>query len=712
MKTSSAQAEKMASPTVDLTHSNLPVDERMRALRADLERYSHAYYVLDEPLIPDVDFDLVFRALEALEKDHPGLAAPDSPTQQVGGSAQSTFAPVAHEAPMLSLSNAMSEEEVEDFSSRGSSALGMSMEDILYSAEPKFDGLAMSLLYVNGKLVRGATRGNGETGEDVTENIRTIRNIPKDISANCKALGIDTPARLEVRGEVLMPRAAFEALNDRCRQKGEKTFANPRNAAAGSMRQLDSAIAGSRGLEFYAYALGVVDGLDLGKSHHEALEVLGSLGFPLSGLSRVVKGQAGMLGYFNEIGRRRDSLPFDIDGVVYKVDDFDLQKKWGWVSRSPRWAIAHKFPAQEAMTIVRDITIQVGRTGAATPVARLDPVSVGGVVVENATLHNINEIRRKDVRIGDVVIVRRAGDVIPEVVGPVIDKRGLDVREFHMPSNCPECDSALELPEGEAVSRCSGGFSCSAQRKAGLEHFVARRAMDIDGLGDVHLANAMDAGFVQDPADLFEWGSSVANWCALPRMGEKLAKRIVAQLEEAKTRPLARVLFSLGIRQVGETTAKNLAREFGSIEALMLADMDTLMRIEDVGPSVAKSIVDWSNNPRSRKLVDRMVASGLCPEAPALPAPGNEGLVGKTFVLTGSLPGMSRDEAQGLIEQAGGKVSGSVSKKTSFVVAGEDAGSKLKKAQDLGVAILDLDGLMNLLNPETEISASPRRHRP
>ena len=700
----------MAIQTVDLLHETLPPAQRASALRADIERYSKAYYELDDPLIPDVDFDRVFRALEALEREHPHLARSDSPTQKVGGAAQSTFAPVKHEAPMLSLSNAMSEDEVDDFSSRGAEALGLDADEIAYSAEPKFDGLAMSLLYVNGKLTRGATRGNGETGEDVTENIRTIKNIPKDIRAACRAKGIEVPARLEVRGEVLMPRAAFEALNDRCRQNGEKTFANPRNAAAGSMRQLDSTIAAQRGLEFYAYALGVVDGLDLGKSHHEALEVLQDLGFPMSGLSRVVKGQRGMLEYFNEIGAKRDSLPFDIDGVVYKVDNYDLQKKWGWVSRSPRWAVAHKFPAQEAMTVCRDITIQVGRTGAATPVARLDAVFVGGVMVENATLHNLNEIRRKDIRIGDVVIVRRAGDVIPEVVGPVLEKRSPEVIEFQMPSCCPECDSPLELPEGEAVSRCSGGFSCSAQRKAGLEHFVARRAMDVDGLGDVHLENAMAAGFVQDPADLFEWGASVSNWCQLPRMGEKLAQKIVNQLEEAKTRPLARVLFALGIRQVGETTAKTLAKRFGSLRALAAADMDTLMTVDDVGPSVAKSIVDWASNDRTRHLLDRLEAAGLAPEAPV--AVAGAGLDGKTFVLTGSLPGMSRDQVQALIEEAGGKVSGSVSKKTHFVVAGEDAGSKLKKAQELGVAILDLDGLLAMLQPQQEIAATPRRPRP
>jgi DNA ligase (NAD+) len=696
------------SGSSSLLHETLLPAERVARLRFDLDRYAKAYYDLDEPLIPDADYDKVFRALEALEKQHPHLARSDSPTQKVGGAAQSTFAPVEHLAPMLSLSNAFEDEEVDDFASRGSEALGLAPEQILYSAEPKFDGLAMSLLYVNGNLVRGATRGDGQTGEDVTENIRTIANVPQNITAACREKGIAVPDRLEVRGEVLMPRDSFEQLNERCRQSGEKTFANPRNAAAGSLRQLDSTVAASRGLAFYAYALGLVEGLDLGQSHHEALSRLRDLGFPVSDLAKVVKGQQGMLDYYKEIGSKRDGLPFDIDGVVYKVDDFKQQKKWGWVSRSPRWAVAHKFPAQEAMTPLRDITIQIGRTGAATPVARLDPVFVGGVMVENATLHNLNEIRRKDVRIGDMVIVRRAGDVIPEVVGPVLAQRPKDAREFQMPSNCPECDSALELPEGEAISRCSGGFSCSAQRKAGLEHFVARRAMDIDGLGEVQLANAMEAGFVQDPADLFEWGASMDNWCKLPRMGEKLATRIVDQIELSKSRPLARVIFSLGIRQVGETTAKSLAKTFGSLENLMVADLDQLMMINDVGPSVAKSIVDWSANPRNRALVDRLNNAGLSPEAPVAPAAG-AALEGKTFVITGTLPGIGRDEVKAMIEEAGGKVSGSVSKKTNFLVAGEEAGSKLSKAQELGVVVLDLPGLQALLAPP---NPAPRRPRP
>ena len=699
----------MAQASSSLLHETLPPTERVAKLRSDLDRYAKAYYDLDEPLIPDVDYDRVFRALEALEEQYPHLARSDSPTQKVGGAAQSTFAPVEHLAPMLSLSNAFEDEEVDGFGARGSEALGVSPDEIVYSAEPKFDGLAMSLLYENGKLVRGATRGDGQTGEDVTENIRTIANVPKDITAACRAQGIDVPARLEVRGEVLMPRDSFEQLNERCRQAGEKTFANPRNAAAGSLRQIDAKIAASRGLAFYAYALGLVEGLDLGQSHHEALSRLRELGFPVSDLAQVVKGQSGMLQYYREIGAKRDSLPFDIDGVVYKVDDFKQQKKWGWVSRSPRWAVAHKFPAQEAMTPLRDITIQIGRTGAATPVGRLDPVFVGGVMVENATLHNLNEILRKDVRIGDMVIVRRAGDVIPEIVGPVLSQRPANARVFEMPSNCPDCNSKLELPEGEAISRCSGGFSCSSQRKAGLEHFVHRRAMDIDGLGEVHLANAMEAGFVQDPADLFEWGASVSNWCKLDRMGEKLASRIVDQIELSKTRPLARVVFSLGIRQVGETTAKSLAKTFGSLDNLLAADIDSLMCINDVGPSVAKSIVDWASNPRNRALVDRLNNAGLSPEAPGAPAAG-AALEGKTFVITGTHPGMGRDEIKALIEEAGGKVSGSVSKKTGFLVAGEEAGSKLSKAQELGVAIIDLQGLQDLITPSP--APTPRRPRP
>lgn len=695
--------------TDSLLHEHLPPAERAVQLRADLERYAEAYYDLDAPLIPDADYDKVFRALEALEVAHPQLAVASSPTKKVGGSASSTFAAVQHLAPMLSLSNAFEDDEVGDFAGRGAEALGQTADEIVFSAEPKFDGLAMSLLYVDGKLVRGATRGDGTTGEDVTENIRTISNIPKDIGPLCKKAGVAVPAQLEVRGEVLMPRDAFERLNARCREAGTATFANPRNAAAGSLRQIDAKIAASRGLAFYAYALGVVEGLDLGGSHHEALNTLRTLGFPVSDLARVVKGQAGMLDYYRQIGQQRDQLPFDIDGVVYKVDRFDQQKKWGWVSRSPRWAVAHKFPAQEAMTLVRDITIQIGRTGAATPVARLEPVFVGGVMVENATLHNLNEIRRKDIRVGDTVIVRRAGDVIPEVVSSVLEKRPQNARVFEMPSCCPECDSKLELPEGEAISRCSGGFSCSAQRKAGLEHFVARRAMDIDGLGEVQLANAMDAGFIQDPADIYEWGSRMSNWCALPRMGEKLATRIVSQIEQSKTRPLARVVFSLGIRQVGETTAKSLARTFGSLNNIMAATEDQLMAINDVGPAVAKSIVDWSKDARNQALVRRLVDAGLSPEAPAAPTAG-AALEGSTFVITGTLPGMGRDEVKALIEEAGGKVSGSVSKKTHFLVAGEEAGSKLGKAQELGVKVLDLPALLAMLAPAP--SSSPRRPRP
>lgn len=701
-----SQAQPSASPSSVLLHEELPPRERIQRLRDDIARYNHAYYVQDEPLIPDVDYDAVFRGLAALEEQYPEFAGDSSPTRQVGGAAQSTFAPVKHLAPMLSLDNAFVDDEVEDFAARGSEALALAPDKLCFSAEPKFDGLAMSLLYENGKLVRGATRGDGITGEDVTENVRCIANIPKDITAACRKAGLPVPERLEVRGEVLMPRAAFEALNEKCREQGLKAFANPRNAAAGSLRQHDTAIVASRGLEFYAYALGLVEGLDFGNSHHETLAKLRKIGFPVSDLARVVRGKEGMLDYYREIGERRDSLPFDIDGVVYKIDDLALQKRWGWVSRCPRWAVAHKFPAQEKMTLLLDITLQIGRTGAATPVARLKPVSVGGVVVENATLHNLGEIHRKDIRVGDTVIVRRAGDVIPEVVSPVLELRPEGAKAFQMPKGCPECGSDLVQPEGEAVSRCSGGFSCSAQMRAGLEHFVARRAMDIDGLGDVHLANALEAGFIHDPADLYEWGSSVSNWCKLPRMGDKLASKIVSQIEQSKARPLEKVIFSLGIRQVGESTAKALARKFGSLDALMAADVDTLMQINDVGPAVASSIVQWCADPRNIKLVSRMVDAGLSPEAPA--ATGSS-LEGKTFVITGTLPDMGRDEAKALIEQAGGKVSGSVSKKTTYLLAGEEAGSKLAKANELGVEVIDLAALLAMLaGPQS----TPRRPRP
>lgn len=697
----------MSQPTTTLDlFDTLPLADRVAKLRQEIERHQYAYYVLDNPTIPDVDFDAMFRALEAIEDAHPEYLDSTSPTQRVGGVAQSKFEPAKHYRPMLSLGNAFEDEEVGTFESRAQELLA-NPDALVYAAEPKFDGMAMSLVYEDGQFVRGATRGDGETGEDVTANVRTIRNVPLDIRPACRALGIPVPDRIEIRGEVLMARKDFEKVNEALREAGQPTMANPRNAAAGSMRQLDARITAKRRLSFFAYALGVIDGFDRGQSHSESMQILKQLGFQVTELAQVVKGQEGLLGYYNRIGAARDSLPFDIDGVVYKIDRYDQQEALGWVSRSPRWAIAHKYPAQEALTILEAIDIQIGRTGSATPVARLTSVQVGGVMVANATLHNLDEIIRKDIRIGDTVIVRRAGDVIPEVVGPVLEKRPGNAIKFEMPDCCPSCASKIIRPEGEAVARCSGGFSCMEQRKGGLSHFVQRKAMDMDGLGDTHLENAAEAGLVKTPADLFRL--SVDDWCTLPRMGEKLAKRIVEQVELSKTRPLNRFLFALGIRQVGETTAKDLARHFGSLDGLMAAKADDLEKIEGVGPVVARSIEAHFADPINRSIVNDMLVQGVAPthDAPAV-TDENSALAGKTFVITGSLS-VGRDEMAAMIEAAGGKISGSVSKKTNYVVAGAEAGSKLKKAEDLGVTVLDEDGIRALLaaGPSADAAAEP-----
>lgn len=688
----------MSSPTTALDlFESLPPSQRVARLRQEVARHQHAYYVEDSPLIPDVDFDVLFRALEEVEAAHPEFHDPSSPTQRVGGVAQSSFQPARHHRPMLSLGNAFEDKEVDAFDARLRAAT--SAGEIEYAVEPKFDGIAMSLTYRNGQLERGATRGDGETGEDVTANVRTIRNIPLDIRQACQDMGIPVPALLEVRGEVLMARKDFEKVNEALRVAGAQTLANPRNAAAGSMRQLDTRITASRRLSFFAYALGVAEGLDPGPSHFDSMQTISRLGFQVTDLAEVVVGQAGLVDYYDRIGKARDRLPFDIDGVVYKVNSYAQQEELGWASRTPRWAIAHKYPPQEAMTRLLDIEIQVGRTGSLTPVARLEPVLVGGVMVANATLHNLDEIRRKDVQMGDMVIVRRAGDVIPEVVGPVLHLRPDNARQFAMPSQCPDCDSDVIRPEGEAVARCSGGLACMSQRKGMLEHFVSRRAMDIDGLGKVHLENAITSGLVSTPADLYRL--TLEDWCTLPRMGEKLATRIMAQVENSKQRPLARFVFGLGIRQVGETTARDLATHFGSIHALMEASAESLEEVEGVGGIVACSVVSHFEDPSSRALVEELLFEGVDPQVPASASPesGAPSMTGKTFVLTGSLPSLTRDEAKAMIEAAGGKVSSSVSKKTSFVVAGAEAGSKLARAQDLGVAILDEEALMSLLSP-------------
>lgn len=689
----------LSSSTIN-TYEDLPVQARIEKLKEDINYHSHLYHVNQTSEIADVDYDKLFRTLEDLEQNHPEFFDPSSPTQRVGAPAEEQFELVPHYRPMLSLSNAFEENEVESFNKRLQGSVDMS--EVVMSGEPKFDGLAMSLVYKSGRFFRGTTRGDGFEGENVTENVRTIRNVPQDIRPLCKKLGLEVPELLEVRGEVLMERADFEAVNEELRAQNKKTLANPRNAASGSMRQLDPKITASRRLSFYAYGIGVAEGFDMGKSHSESMSKIKELGFNVSDLRATFKGSDGMMAYYNHIGKLRDGLPFDIDGVVYKVDNYELQQELGFISRAPRWAIAHKYPPQEVSTVVLDIDVQIGRTGSATPVAKLETVNVAGVNVSSATLHNQDEISRKDVRVGDRVIIRRAGDVIPEVVNVVLSAReGKDLKPFLMPTNCPLCGSLINLPEGEAVARCTGGNICSGQRLGALALFVSRKAMKVEGLGEGQLENAVKDGWVTTFADLYRM--SLKDWCQLERMGEKNATKIMNQLEESKTRPLGKFLYALGIRQVGESTARDLAVEFGSWEALAKATQEQLQAVEGIGEVVAASIVNYFADSNNIALLQDLKELGITPEAPA-PKPvrleGTPDLSGKTFVLTGSLPSLSRDEAKEMIELAGGKVSGSVSKKTSYVVAGSEAGSKLDKAQELGVSILDEEGLRSLLSPQ------------
>lgn len=689
----------LSSSTIN-TYEDLPVQARIEKLKEDINYHSHLYHVNQTSEIADVDYDKLFRTLEDLEQNHPEFFDPSSPTQRVGAPAEEQFELVPHYRPMLSLSNAFEENEVESFNKRLQGSVDMS--EVVMSGEPKFDGLAMSLVYKSGRFFRGTTRGDGFEGENVTENVRTIRNVPQDIRPLCKKLGLEVPELLEVRGEVLMERADFEAVNEELRAQNKKTLANPRNAASGSMRQLDPKITASRRLSFYAYGIGVAEGFDMGKSHSESMSKIKELGFNVSDLRATFKGSDGMMAYYNHIGKLRDGLPFDIDGVVYKVDNYELQQELGFISRAPRWAIAHKYPPQEVSTVVLDIDVQIGRTGSATPVAKLETVNVAGVNVSSATLHNQDEISRKDVRVGDRVIIRRAGDVIPEVVNVVLSAReGKDLKPFLMPTNCPLCGSLINRPEGEAVARCTGGNICSGQRLGALALFVSRKAMKVEGLGEGQLENAVKDGWVTTFADLYRM--SLKDWCQLERMGEKNATKIMNQLEESKTRPLGKFLYALGIRQVGESTARDLAVEFGSWEALAKATQEQLQAVEGIGEVVAASIVNYFADSNNIALLQDLKELGITPEAPA-PKPvrleGTPDLSGKTFVLTGSLPSLSRDEAKEMIELAGGKVSGSVSKKTSYVVAGSEAGSKLDKAQELGVSILDEEGLRSLLSPQ------------
>ncbi len=671
-------------------------------LRAEIERHNYRYYVLDDPVISDAEYDVLFRELQTLEAQYPELQTPDSPTQRVGGKPLKAFAEVQHRTAMLSLNNAFSEEDVRAFDARIREALGVA--EVIYAVEPKFDGLAITLNYRDGLFVQGATRGDGSVGEDVTENLRTVRAIP---------LRLSEPVRdVEVRGEVVMLKADFARLNEQQRARDEKEFANPRNAAAGSLRQLDSRITASRRLSFLAYGIGLCEGVALPSRHDQQMELLQRWGVPVAQQRRVVLGVEGLLEYYREIAAQRATLPFDIDGVVYKVNDIGQQQQLGFVSRAPRFAIAHKFPAEEACTTLLDIEVQVGRTGALTPVARLAPVFVGGVTVTNATLHNEDEIRRKDVRIGDTVIVRRAGDVIPEVARVVIERRPPDAREFAMPVTCPVCGSHVAKQEDEAVLRCTGGLFCPAQRKQSLLHFASRRAMNIEGLGDKLVEQLVEADIVRTPADLYD--PSRCNFLALvnlERMGEKSALNLLAAIELSKHTTLARFIFALGIRNVGEATAKDLAQHFGAMDNLLSADAARLQQVRDVGPVVAQSIVDFLAEAHNLNVIEQLRARGvrwaeLVPDAgdSLFDRPGLEltplvaqPFSGKTFVLTGTLAGMTREQAQERLEALGAKVSGSVSKKTAYVVAGTEAGSKLDKAQELGVAVLDEPQFMKLL---------------
>ena len=664
---------------------------RIQWLCDELNRHAYAYYVLDQPTIPDAEYDILFSELQQLEAKHPDRLTPDSPTQRVGGAPLPEFAQVQHDVPMLSINNGFSEDDIRAFDRRVSEGLGQS-GDIEYACELKFDGLAINLRYVDGVLVQAATRGDGSAGEDVTANIRTIRAIPLRLMTD------NPPAVIDVRGEVLMFKADFARLNQRQREADLKEFANPRNAAAGSLRQLDSRITAQRSLRFFAYGVGRLDGAALPETHSALLDWYSALGIPVCTERAVVPGADGLLTFFNHIGAVRASLDYDIDGVVYKVNRVAQQQALGFVSRAPRFAMAHKFPAEEATTTVLDISVQVGRTGAITPVARLAPVSVGGVTVTNATLHNEDEVRRKDIRIGDNVIVRRAGDVIPEVVAHVPERRPADARVFHMPTACPVCGSLIVRPEDEAVARCSGGWlKCAAQRKGGLQHFVSRRAMDIEGLGEQLIEQLVDRGLVTTPADFYKLG--LIALAELDRMAEKSAQNVLDALAHSKSTTLPRFIYALGIRHVGESTAKTLARHFGTLDALMAASEEEMLAVEDVGPVVAQSILGFFHDPLNRELIAQLRAAGIHWDESIVERDAQP-LTGKTFVLTGTLPNLKRDEAQALIEAAGGKVSGSVSKKTSYVVAGEEAGSKLVKAESLGIPVLDEEAFLQLLeNP-------------
>lgn len=656
---------------------NKAVEKKILTLRKQLDDHNYQYYVLDQPLISDAEYDHLFKELQSLEETYPEYQSPDSPTMRVGGQPLKAFSQVVHDKPMLSLDNAFTEADIVNFDQRIHDRLDMH-ETLKYCCEPKLDGVAVSLRYRDGKLVEAATRGDGYTGEDVTENIKTIKMLPLQLRGNLY------PKLLDVRGEVYISKASFEKLNAENIKKGERTFANPRNAAAGSIRQLDPRIAARRSLAIFCYGIGICEGFKLPKTHYEILKALSAWGLRINNLIKVKHDAEGCLAYHAEIAKIRNDLPYEIDGVVYKVNDIQTQEVLGYVSRAPRWAIAHKFPAEEAFTVVEAIDFNVGRTGALTPVAHLKPVFVGGVTISNATLHNMDEVRRKDVRVGDTVVIRRAGDVIPEIVSVVKEKRPKQTQLIHLPKKCPVCHSLVEQIEGEAVARCTGLLICSAQRKERIGHFAARRALDIEGLGDKLIDQLVEAELIKTIADIYTLNQTELE--NLERMGKKSAEKILLQIEKSKKTTFARFLYALGIREVGEATAKLLAAHFQTLEALQQADEETLQSIPDIGPVVAAHIVNFFKEKHNRTVITKLLAEGV--HWPKVKSKTYLPLEGKTFVITGTLPAISRDEAKEKLEQLGAKVTNSVTKNTSYLVVGENPGSKFEKAQALSVEII------------------------
>ncbi|WP_226572250.1 NAD-dependent DNA ligase LigA [Mangrovibacter yixingensis] len=668
-----------------------PIEQKLNQLRTTLRHHEYLYHVMDAPEIPDAEYDRLMRELRELETAHPEMVTPDSPTQRVGAAPLTAFTQVTHEVPMLSLDNVFDEESFLAFNKRIRDRLSDTQE-VVYCCELKLDGLAVSLLYENGVLVQAATRGDGTTGENITANVKTIRAIPLRLQ------GDNIPARLEVRGEVFLPQAGFEKINDDARRTGGKVFANPRNAAAGSLRQLDSRITAKRPLTFFCYGVGVLEGGELPASHMARLQQFKAWGLPVSDRIRLCHSPEAVLEFYRHVEETRPKLGFDIDGVVIKVDSLAQQEQLGFVARAPRWAVAFKFPAQEQMTTVRDVEFQVGRTGAITPVARLEPVQVAGVLVSNATLHNADEIERLGLRIGDTVVIRRAGDVIPQVVNVVLSERPEDTRVIEFPAHCPVCGSDVERVEGEAVARCTGGLICAAQRKEALKHFVSRRALDVDGMGDKIIDQLVEKEYIDNPADLFTL--SAGKLTGLDRMGPKSAQNVINALEKAKQTTFARFLYALGIREVGEATAAGLAAHFGTLEALMAASVEQLQQVPDVGIVVATHVHNFFLEQRNRDVIEQLIhKAGITWPAPVVVKPEeiDSPFAGKTVVLTGSLSQMSRDDAKARLAALGAKVSGSVSKKTDLVIAGEAAGSKLQKAQELGIDVIDEAEMLRLL---------------